>query len=114
LQKASLSHRIETHEGVALEIIPTLDYAWDLVFLDADKTGYISYYEMVIPRMRSGALLIADNVLFHGAVLEENIKGKSAKAVHAFNEHVKNDKRVQKLMLTVRDGVFDSKKIISY
>jgi predicted O-methyltransferase YrrM len=105
-QKASLSHRIETHEGVALEIIPTLDYAWDLVFLDADKTGYISYYEMVIPRMRSGALLIADNVLFHGAVLEENIKGKSAKAVQAFNEHVKNDKRVQKLMLTVRDGVY--------
>jgi caffeoyl-CoA O-methyltransferase len=105
-QKASLSHCIETHEGDALDIIPNLNYSWDLVFLDADKTGYISYYEMVIPYMPSGALLIADNVLFHGAVLEENIKGKSAKAVQAFNEYVKNDKRVQKLMLTVRDGVY--------
>lgn len=105
-KKAGLDHCIHTYEANALELIPQLDYYWDLVFLDADKTGYISYYDMVVPRMRPGGLLIADNVLFHGAVLDENIKGKSAKAVHAFNEHVKNDKRVQKLMLTVRDGVY--------
>jgi caffeoyl-CoA O-methyltransferase len=105
-KKAGLDHCIQSYESDALELIPQLDYDWDLVFLDADKTGYISYYDMVVPRMRPGGLLIADNVLFHGAVLEENIKGKSAKAVHAFNEHVKNDKRVQKLMLTVRDGVY--------
>lgn len=105
-QKASLDHCIQAYEGDALAIIPTLEYTWDLVFLDADKTGYISYYELIIPRMRSGGLLIADNVLFHGAVLEENIKGKSAKAVQAFNEHVKYDKRVQKMMLTIRDGVY--------
>ncbi len=105
-QKAELDHCIQTYKGDALDIISTLDYVWDLVFLDADKTGYISYFDAVIPRMRPGGLLIADNVLFHGAVLEENIKGKSAKAVHAFNAHVKNDKRVQKLMLTVRDGVY--------
>ncbi|MFN9710696.1 MAG: O-methyltransferase, partial [Bacteroidota bacterium] len=54
----------------------------------------------------SGGLLIADNVLFHGEVLKENIKGKNALAVQEFNEHVKNDKRVEKLMLTVRDGVY--------
>ena len=105
-KKSGLDHCIHTYEADALELIPQLDYSWDLVFLDADKTGYISYYEMIIPRMRPGGLLIADNVLFHGSVLEDNIKGKSAKAVHAFNEHVKNDKRVQKLMLTVRDGVY--------
>ncbi|MFN9109837.1 MAG: O-methyltransferase, partial [Bacteroidota bacterium] len=105
-KKVGLDHCIQTYEADALDLIPQLDYSWDLVFLDADKTGYISYYDMVVPRMRPGGLLIADNVLFHGAVLDENIKGKSAKAVHAFNEHVKNDKRVQKLMLTVRDGVY--------
>ena len=105
-QKARLNHCIQSYEGDALSWIPQLDYTWDLVFLDADKTGYISYYELIVPRMRSGGLLIADNVLFHGAVLDENIKGKNAKAVQAFNEHVKNDKRVQKLMLTVRDGVY--------
>ncbi|MFN5334727.1 MAG: O-methyltransferase [Bacteroidota bacterium] len=105
-KKVGLDHCIQTYEADALDLIPQLDYNWDLVFLDADKTGYISYYDMVVPLIRPGGLLIADNVLFHGAVLEENIKGKSAKAVHAFNEHVKNDKRVQKLMLTVRDGVY--------
>ena len=105
-KKANLDQCIQAYEADALELIPQLDHSWDLVFLDADKTGYISYYEMIIPRMRSGGLLIADNVLFHGSVLEDNIKGKNAKAVHTFNEHVKNDKRVQKLMLTVRDGVY--------
>jgi predicted O-methyltransferase YrrM len=106
IKKAELDALIQTYEADALELIPQLDYPWDLVFLDADKTGYISYYELIIPRMKPGGLLIADNVLFHGAVLKETIQGKSAKAVHAFNEHVKNDKRVQKLMLTVRDGVY--------
>jgi caffeoyl-CoA O-methyltransferase len=104
--KAHLDQSIQAYEADALELIPKLNHSWDLVFLDADKTGYINYYELIIPRMKPGGLLIADNVLFHGAVLEDNIKGKSAKAVHAFNEHVKNDKRVQKLMLTVRDGVY--------
>ena len=105
-QKAGLSDRIQIHEGEALQILPTLSYPWDLVFLDADKTGYLDYYEYLIPQMRPGALLIADNVLFHGAVLEEPVKGKNAKALHAFNERVAQDDRVEKIMLTVRDGLF--------
>jgi predicted O-methyltransferase YrrM len=105
-RKAEMDHLIEVHEGDALDTLTKLNYPWDLVFLDADKVGYKTYYDLIIPRMRQGGLLIADNVLFHGAVLEENIKGKSAKAIHEFNEYVKNDKRVEKLMLTVRDGVY--------
>ena len=105
-REAGVDHLIKIYAGDALEQIPQLNYDWDLVFLDADKTGYEAYYELVIPRMRPGGLLIADNVLFHGAILEDPVKGKSAKAVQAFNEHVKNDKRVEKLMLTVRDGVY--------
>ena len=78
---------------------------WDLVFIDADKTGYIDYYELVLPRVRKAGLIIADNVLFHGQVLESPVKGKNAKAVHAFNEHIKADTRVEKVMLTLRDGL---------
>jgi caffeoyl-CoA O-methyltransferase len=102
--------RIFLHQGNALDIIPTLNYEWDLVFIDADKTSYIEYYEMVLPRLTERGVIIADNVLFHGQVLEENITGKNALAVHAFNEHVANDSRTEQVMLTVRDGLMLIKK----
>jgi caffeoyl-CoA O-methyltransferase len=78
---------------------------WDLVFLDADKTGYIEYYEQLIPMMPAGGVLLADNVLFHGEVLRDPIVGKNARAIHAFNEHVKADDRTSQVMLTLRDGL---------
>ena len=99
------AHKIELHIGDAKEIIPTLPYKWDIVFIDADKTGYIEYYEMVVPLLATGGIIIADNVLFHGEVLEENISGKNAMAIHAFNEHVKNDPRTSQVLLTIRDGM---------
>ncbi|MCM5529370.1 O-methyltransferase [Parasegetibacter sp. NRK P23] len=97
--------RIILHTGNALEVLPELEEVWDLVFLDADKTAYLAYYEMVVERIRPGGILLADNVLFHGQVLEEPIKGKNAKAVHAFNEAVANDPRVETVLLTIRDGL---------
>ena len=103
--KAAMNSRIQLHVGNALQIIPTLNETWDLVFIDADKVNYINYYELTLPSVKSGGWLLADNVLFHGEVLEENIKGKNAKALQAFNEHVKNDDRVEQVMLTVRDGL---------
>jgi caffeoyl-CoA O-methyltransferase len=93
------------HRGNAREIIPTLAYNWDLVFIDADKVSYIDYYELVLPRLSKNGVIIADNVLFHGQVLEEPIKGKNALAIDAFNQHVTNDDRVVQVMLTVRDGL---------
>lgn len=93
------------HVGAALDIIPTLAPQWDLVFIDADKTAYIDYYELAKKRLAPGGLIIADNVLFHGQVLEEPVKGKNAKAIAAFNAHVKADEAVQQVMLTVRDGL---------
>jgi caffeoyl-CoA O-methyltransferase len=104
-KKAGMDNIIELHVGDALEIIPTLNETWDLVFIDADKVNYINYYELTLPSVKKGGWLLADNVLFHGGVLEENIKGKNAKAIQAFNEHVKNDNRVQQAMLTIRDGL---------
>jgi caffeoyl-CoA O-methyltransferase len=103
--------KINLHIGNAVEIIPTIDRQWDLVFIDADKTGYITYYDLILPRLRKNGLIIADNVLFHGQVLEEKIEGKNAKAIDAFNQHVANDIRTEQVLLTVRDGLMLIKKI---
>ena len=104
--KSSIHKQIHLHVGNAKEIIPTLPYEWDLVFIDADKTGYIDYYELIIPRLSKNGWIIVDNVLFHGQVLEDIISGKNAKAIQAFNEHVKADKRTEQVLLTIRDGLF--------
>ena len=88
-----------------MDIIPSLHDLWDLVFIDADKVNYINYYELTLPRLKKGGFILADNVLFHGEVLEENITGKNAKAIHAFNEHISGDERIQHVMVTVRDGL---------
>jgi len=108
--KANVSGKVVLHVGDALQIIPTLQEQWDLVFIDADKTGYIDYYELTLPNLKPGGFILADNVLFHGEVLQENVKGKNAKAIQAFNEHVANDNRVEQVLLTVRDGLLLIKK----
>jgi predicted O-methyltransferase YrrM len=109
--KANVDHKIQLHLGNALQIIPALQQQWDLVFIDADKVGYIEYYELTLPYVKQGGFILADNVLFHGEVLQNEIKGKNAKAIQAFNEHVAKDKRVEKVMLTVRDGLLLMKKL---
>jgi caffeoyl-CoA O-methyltransferase len=108
--QSALHKKIHLHVGNALNIIPTLDYKWDLVFIDADKTGYIAYYEMLLPRLSNTGLIIADNVLFHGQVITETISGKNAQAIDAFNKHVAADERTEQVMLTVRDGLLLIKK----
>ena len=109
--KASeLHNKIHLHTGDARDIIPTLPYLWDLVFIDADKPGYITYYELVVERLSKTGLILADNVLFHGQVLEEPIKGKNALAIEAFNKHVAADERTEQVLLTVRDGLLLIKK----
>ena len=104
--KAGMDSKIELLIGDALQIIPTLHENWDLVFIDADKVNYINYYELTLPSVKSGGWILADNVFFHGEVLEDNVKGKNAIAIHAFNEHLKNDDRIERVMLTIRDGLF--------
>ncbi len=108
---SKFKNQIHLHLGDALEIIPQIEKMWDLVFIDADKTGYIDYYEMIVPRLADDGFIVVDNVLFHGQVLEKPLKGKNAKAVHEFNRHVANDFRTQQVMLPFRDGLFLIKKI---
>lgn len=103
--KSSQSHQIILHRGNALEIIPSLTEEWDLVFIDADKVNYIAYYELTLPRLKNSGIMLVDNVLFHGQVLEENISGKNPKAIQAFNDYIAAQKNVEQVILTVRDGL---------
>jgi predicted O-methyltransferase YrrM len=97
--------RIKLHVGDASSVIEALKETWDLVFIDADKVNYIAYYEAVLPRLRPGGWIIADNVLFHGEVLQSPPQGRNAIAIEAFNRHVAADDRVEQVLLTVRDGL---------
>lgn len=109
--KAAKKNNIITlHVGNAKDIIPTLPFEWDLVFIDADKVSYIEYYELAFEKLSKKGVIIADNVLFHGQVLEEPVKGKNALAIDAFNKHVRDDLRVEQVMLTIRDGLLLIKK----
>lgn len=98
-------HQIISHVGDAKLILPTLPKKWDLVFIDADKTGYIEYVNLVLPMLTDKGVIIADNVLFHGQVFEEKIAGKNALAIHAFNEYILQHTALEKIMLTIRDGL---------
>jgi caffeoyl-CoA O-methyltransferase len=109
--KSAYAQQIKLHVGNAKEIIPTLNEEWDLIFIDADKPSYIDYYELTLPTLKKRGFILADNVLFHGQVLEENITGKNAIAMHAFNEHVKKDNRTEQVLLSIRDGISLIRKI---
>ena len=107
---AGFGDKIHLHTGDAGTIIKELPQQWDLVFIDADKTSYIKYYEEALQRLSDRGFILADNVLFHGQVLEEKISGKSAIAIAQFNDHVLNDERTEQVFLTVRDGLLLIKK----
>ena len=107
---AKMGEKIHLHKGDARQIIKDLNYSWDLVFIDADKTSYITYYEEALQRLSNRGFILADNVLFHGQVLDEKIDGKSAKAITQFNDHVLNDQRTEQVLLTERDGLLLIKK----
>src|SRR5207342_1038253 len=90
--------------GPALETISTLEGPFDLVFIDADKPNYQAYYEAVLPLLAENGLVVADNVLWSGRVVEPD-GDESTEAIKAFNDHVAGDERVVSVMLTVRDGM---------
>ena len=99
------------HTGNALEILPCINETWDLVFIDADKPAYIEYFNLVLPNLRENGFILADNIFFHGEVLEDVVKGKSAKGIKAFNEFIKNRSDIEKVILTLRDGLYLIRKL---
>ena len=106
IKKAGFEHSIELKTGSALEIIPTLEKNFDLVFIDADKKEYLDYYHLVFDKVNTGGYIIADNTLWDGKVIEPVApKDYQTKGVLEFNEFVANDNRVEKMILPVRDGL---------
>ena len=95
--------KIALLEGAALDSLKSISGPFDMAFIDADKENYSNYYEAILPMIRYGGLVAVDNVLWSGRVLDP--KDKSDKAIHQFNERVIQDKRVESVLLTVRDGL---------
>lgn len=110
-RKSALYPKIKLHTGKALEVIPSLQEEWDLVFIDADKQGYIDYFKMILPSVKKKGFILADNIFFHGRALEEAPKGKSAKAIKAFNEFIRQQTDIEKVILTIRDGLYLLRKL---
>lgn len=104
--RADKGRQILLHTGNALDILPGLEETWDLVFIDADKPAYIDYFNLVFPRLRQNGFILADNVLFHGQVLQETIKGKSARGIQAFNDFIRTYPGIETTLLTIRDGLY--------
>ena len=105
IQKAALTAQIDLRIGDAAELLPSLSAPFDLIFLDADKANYPLYYEHCMRLLKPGGLLIADNVLWHGQVLEV-ARNKETRGIQAFNAAVQQDEGCQALMLPVEDGLF--------
>lgn len=107
-----MADRIELRLGPALDTLRALpaEPHLDLAFIDADKPGYIGYWEELVPRLRPGALLLADNTLFSGQVIDAD-PGEKPAAIRAFNEHARKDDRVQLVMLPVADGLTMARRL---
>jgi caffeoyl-CoA O-methyltransferase len=112
---SSVSHgsKIQLHIGAALNIIEELEGVFDLVFIDADKREYMAYYEAVLPKVKPGGFILADNTLWDGKVLAEvNPNDKQTIEIKHFNDFIAADPRVEKVMLPLRDGLTVIRKII--
>jgi caffeoyl-CoA O-methyltransferase len=111
--ESSYAEQLHFHVGNALDIIPTLDADFDLVFIDADKDNYSAYYNLLIDRLPQGAIIIADNVLWSGKVINKGqlAQDKDTKALDMFNKEVNDDPRVENILLPVRDGLMVARKL---
>ena len=111
--KSKFKNQIFTHIGDAIDIIPKLKLKYDLIFLDADKANYPNYMEMVVPKLKKGGVLVADNVLWNGKVLDYQQKrdDMETKGIKLFSELVKKNSSLQTLLLPIRDGLIMCRKI---
>ncbi len=108
--RTQLYSKIESYLGDATQIIPNLSETFDLVFIDADKPNYANYYDLVFPKIRIGGLIIADNVLWSGKVLNAENEDESTQALHAYSEKINADDRVSNILFAVRDGLMIARK----
>lgn len=110
IEIAGKKENIELIIGPALDIIPTLDIKFDLVFIDADKLNYLNYYKLVIDKVNTGGVILSDNVLWSGKVSDETKNDATTQLLREFNDYLAKDDRTEKVLLPVRDGLFVSLK----
>ena len=110
-KKSGFENQIHQHIGNAIEIIPKINECFDFVYLDADKENYDKYFDLVIDKIVSGGVLISDNVLWSGKVLNNKNKDLITQKLIEFNQLVKKDKRLDTIILPIRDGISISRKI---
>lgn len=110
-KKAGLQNDIVMHIGNAIDIVPKLDLKWDLVFIDADKENYVNYYKMVLPLVKKGGFIIADNVLWSGKVTKPvDLKDKETKVLIELAELIESDDHVENVLMPIRDGLLVARK----
>ncbi len=107
---SSYKNHIEYYIGDAMELIPTLSDMWDLVFIDADKKNYLNYYELVIERMNPGGIILADNILWSGKVIDPAATDRETEILRRYNEVIHADERVENILLPIRDGIMVARK----
>lgn len=106
LSRSPHRDKVRLHLGDAMEIIPRLEETFNMVFIDADKRLYSDYYDLVFPKVRQGGIILADNTLWDGKVVEEvHASDKQTKGIMSFNDKIKRDDRVEKVILPLRDGL---------
>lgn len=110
IEKSEYRDRIELRLGEAVDIIPTINETFDLVFIDADKPNYSNYFDLVVDKVRQGGFIIADNVLWSGQVLEDE-KDENTQALHDYNVKILADERVENILLPIRDGLMVARKL---
>lgn len=104
--KSPWGGQIIQHLGEAIDVIPTIETNFDLVFIDADKENYLNYYELIVPKMNKGGIILSDNVLWSGKVVEPLKEGDlSTKILLEYNQRLKDDIRVETVLLPIRDGL---------
>jgi len=104
--RSTYKEKIILHTGDAKKIVSTLEETFDLVFIDADKAGYIEYFNLIFPKLKKNGFIFADNVFFHGQAIETEPTGKNAKAIKAFNQFINERTDIEKMILTLRDGLY--------
>ncbi len=110
LAKANVQDKVKCYVGNALEIIPTIEDQFDLVFIDADKINYANYFDLVIDKVAPGGYIMADNVLWSGKVVDEK-KDKDTAALDTYNKKIHADARVENVLVPIRDGVLIARKL---
>ena len=108
---AGMKDKIKLFLGDALQIIPQFDKLFDLVFIDADKEQYVDYYELSMEKLKPGGFMLIDNVLWGGKAVQGKNPDKETRGIRRFNEHVRNDNRVEQVILSVRDGLMMVRKL---